>query len=59
MLDIGAGTGRAAAPLAQARPDCRFTGIELAPATWAIGRLLLRAVTPTSSGCAATSSSAD
>ena len=42
MLDIGAGTGALLRPLAQARPDCRFTGIELAPATWAIGRLLLR-----------------
>lgn len=42
MLDIGAGTGALLRPLAQARPDCRFTGIELAPATWAVGRLLLR-----------------
>ncbi len=42
LLDIGAGTGALLRPLAQARPDCRFTGIELAPATWAIGRLLLR-----------------
>ena len=42
MLDIGAGTGALLRPLAQARPDCRFTGVELAPATWAIGRLLLR-----------------
>ena len=40
MLDIGAGTGALLRPLAQARPDCRFTGIELAPATWLIGRLL-------------------
>lgn len=42
LLDIGAGTGSLLRPLARARPDCRFTGIELAPATWAIGRLLLR-----------------
>lgn len=41
-LDIGAGTGALLRPLAQARPDCRFTGIELAPATWLLGRTLGR-----------------
>jgi SAM-dependent methyltransferase len=41
-LDIGAGTGTLLRPLAQARPDCRFTGIELAPATWLLGRTLGR-----------------
>jgi len=40
MLDIGAGTGSLLRPLAQARPDCQFTGIELAPAPWLLGRLL-------------------
>lgn len=40
VLDIGAGTGSLLRPLARARPDCRFSGIELAPATWLIGRLL-------------------
>lgn len=42
LLDIGAGTGALLRPLAQARPDCRFTGIELAPATWLLGRMLGR-----------------
>ena len=42
LLDVGAGTGTLLRALAAARPDCRFEGIELAPATWAIGRLLLR-----------------
>lgn len=40
LLDIGAGTGSLLRPLARARPDCRFTGVELAPATWLLGRLL-------------------
>jgi len=40
MLDIGAGTGSLLRPLARARPDCHFTGIELAPAPWLLGRLL-------------------
>lgn len=42
VLDIGAGTGALLRPLAQARPDCQFTGIELAPATWLLGRALGR-----------------
>ncbi len=40
VLDIGAGTGSVLRPLAHARADCRFTGIELAPAPWLLGRLL-------------------
>lgn len=40
LLDIGAGTGSLLRPLARARPDCQFTGVELAPATWLVGRLL-------------------
>lgn len=40
VLDIGAGTGSLLRPLARSRPDCRFTGIELAPAPWLIGRAL-------------------
>lgn len=40
MLDIGAGTGAVLRPLARVRPDCRFTGIELAPLPWLLGRLL-------------------
>lgn len=40
VLDIGAGTGALLRTLARARPDCHFTGVEVAPATWLIGRLL-------------------
>ena len=40
VLDIGAGTGSLLRPLAHARDDCRFTGIELAPAPWLLGRVL-------------------
>lgn len=40
LLDIGAGTGSLLRPLARARPESRFTGVELAPAPWLIGRLL-------------------
>ncbi|MDX9886611.1 class I SAM-dependent methyltransferase [Thauera sp.] len=40
LLDIGAGTGSLLRPLARARPDCQFIGVELAPATWLIGHLL-------------------
>ena len=40
LLDIGAGTGSLLRPLARARPDCHFTGVELAPAAWLIGHLL-------------------
>ena len=41
VLDIGAGTGSLLRPLAHARADCHFTGIELAPAPWLLGRLLV------------------
>lgn len=40
LLDIGAGIGSLLRPLARARPEGRFTGVELAPAPWLIGRLL-------------------
>ena len=37
FLDLGAGIGSVVRPLAIARPDGRFTGIENAPATWLAG----------------------
>ncbi|MEZ5627962.1 MAG: class I SAM-dependent methyltransferase [Rhodocyclaceae bacterium] len=40
VLDAGAGTGSLLRPLAAARPDCHFVGIEAAPAPWLIGHLL-------------------
>lgn len=40
MLDIGAGIGNVLRVLANIRPDCRFTGIELALAPWLLGRML-------------------
>ncbi len=40
LLDVGAGTGSLLRPLARARPESRFTGVELAPAPWLIGRVL-------------------
>ena len=39
FLDLGAGVGSILRPLATARPDAAFTGIENAPATWLAGRL--------------------
>ena len=39
FLDIGAGIGSTLLPLAAARPDGRFTGVENAPLTWLLGRL--------------------
>ncbi len=39
FLDLGAGIGSIVQPLAVARPDARFTGIENAPATWLVGRV--------------------
>ncbi|WP_374683836.1 trans-aconitate 2-methyltransferase [Accumulibacter sp.] len=39
FLDLGAGVGSVLAPLAKQRPEARFTGVENAPATWAVGRL--------------------
>lgn len=38
--DLGAGLGSLLRPLAEARPDARFTGVENAPLTWLGGRLL-------------------
>lgn len=42
VLDIGSGTGSLLRVLARLRPNCRFTGIENAPAPWAFGWLLGR-----------------
>lgn len=39
LVDLGAGIGSVVRPLARARPDGRFTGVENAPASWLIGRL--------------------
>lgn len=39
-LDLGAGLGSMLRPLAELRPDARFTGVENAPLTWLGGRLL-------------------
>ena len=39
FLDLGAGVGSVLRPLAMARPDASFSGIENAPATWLAGRL--------------------
>lgn len=39
FLDIGAGVGSTLLPLAAARPDGCFTGVENAPLTWLAGRL--------------------
>jgi hypothetical protein len=40
FVDLGCGDGRLLSRLAAARPDCRFTGIEHAPLTWLLARLL-------------------
>ncbi|THF61355.1 class I SAM-dependent methyltransferase [Pseudothauera rhizosphaerae] len=40
VLDLGSGTGTLLRPLARLRPDCRFTGIEAAPAPHVLARLL-------------------
>lgn len=42
VLDIGSGTGSLLRTLARCRPDCRFDGIEAAPAPWLASRLLAR-----------------
>lgn len=42
MLDLGSGLGSPLLPLARRRPDCRFTGIETAPAPLLISRLRAR-----------------
>jgi SAM-dependent methyltransferase len=41
VIDIGAGFGGVLAGLERRRPDCTIHGIEIAPLTWAIGRLRL------------------
>lgn len=40
FIDMGCGDGRLLRRLADARPDCRFTGIEHAPATWLLAKLM-------------------
>lgn len=40
FLDLGAGVGSTTVPLADALPESRFTGVENAPLTWLLGRLL-------------------
>lgn len=42
LLDLGSGTGALLRPLALLRPDCRFEGLESAPAPYALSRLLSR-----------------
>ena len=42
LLDLGSGTGTLARALARERPDCRFHGIEAAPAPYWLSRLLAR-----------------
>ena len=39
FVDLGAGLGSVLCPLAKARPDAQFSGIENAPASWLIGYL--------------------
>jgi len=39
FVDLGAGIGSVLRPLARARPDAQFDGVENAPATWLIGYL--------------------
>lgn len=40
FLDLGAGLGSTTVPLADAHPDSTFTGVENAPLTWLVGRVL-------------------
>ena len=40
VIDLGCGDGRLLRRLAEARPDCRFTGIEHAPLTWLLAKLV-------------------
>lgn len=40
FIDLGCGDGHLLRRLADARPDCRFTGIEHAPATWLLAKLM-------------------
>lgn len=44
VLDIGSGTGSFAIGLARLRPDWQVTGIETAPAPWALSRWLGRGI---------------
>ena len=44
FTDLGAGIGSVLRPLAAARPESRFTGVENAPATWLGGRFLTLAL---------------
>jgi hypothetical protein len=39
FADLGAGLGSVVCPLARARPDAQFCGVENAPASWLIGYL--------------------
>ena len=39
VIDIGSGLGGLVLDLARRRPDCRFSGIELAPLPWLVSRL--------------------
>lgn len=39
FVDVGSGLGGVVINLASRRPDCRFTGIELAPVPWLISRI--------------------
>jgi hypothetical protein len=42
LLDLGSGTGSLVRPLARLRPDCRFEGVESAPAPYLLSWLLSR-----------------
>ena len=44
LIDLGAGIGSIACPLARAHPEARICGIENAPATWLIGYLRTRSM---------------
>ncbi|MCK9260915.1 MAG: methyltransferase type 12 [Azoarcus sp.] len=44
VMDIGSGTGSLLRMLARLRPDSHFTGIESAPAPWAMGWVLGRGI---------------
>lgn len=49
FVDVGSGLGGVVLYLAARRPDCRFTGIELAPLPWLVSRM--RAWLSSSPGC--------